>query len=330
MAGSIKDEEPRYGIGAVSKITGLSDHTIRVWERRYGAVVAERAANGRRLFAEDDIEKLSLLKALTDRGIAISRIAGESISALRERIDDLHGLVTSPVGERLRIAVFGDYLASQVSAWAADLEPLEVLLADDNRDRFSADLERQRVDVVIYESAILDGDTLEEIGHLLDSTSAKKAVVVYTFGRSEDARAAVDAGHILLRAPVGPEEIRTALLRVSLPPGIGRAGKTDARPPDHSVGRDSSGPIPPRQFSSRQLSALETTAPQIDCECPRHLSRLVTDLSAFEIYSARCSSRNEEDAALHRYLHRTTAQARSMVEAALQRVIEVEGLDCDV
>ena len=96
MAGESSDEQPRYGIGAVSKITGLSDHTIRVWERRYGAVVAERAANGRRLFAVEDIEKLSLLKALTDLGLSISRIAGESSVELRERIEGLAGTTATP------------------------------------------------------------------------------------------------------------------------------------------------------------------------------------------------------------------------------------------
>lgn len=76
----------RYGIGAVAKLTGLSDHTIRVWERRYDAVVAARAANGRRVYDVADVEKLSLLKTLTDRGLAIGQIAGDSLEALRERV----------------------------------------------------------------------------------------------------------------------------------------------------------------------------------------------------------------------------------------------------
>ena len=29
-----------YGIGEVSKLTGLSVHNLRAWEKRYGAVVA--------------------------------------------------------------------------------------------------------------------------------------------------------------------------------------------------------------------------------------------------------------------------------------------------
>ena len=64
MSDSGKDH---YGIGAVARLTGLSDHTIRVWERRYGAVVAARSASGRRLYVPADVEKLRLLKLLTDR-----------------------------------------------------------------------------------------------------------------------------------------------------------------------------------------------------------------------------------------------------------------------
>jgi hypothetical protein len=64
----------------------------------------------------------------------------------------------------------------------------------------------------------------------------------------------------------------------------------------------------------------------VECECPQHLAQLVTDLSAFEIYSAKCANRDDDDAALHRYLHQTTAQARALIEAALLQVAEAEGL----
>ena len=68
MAAKNRDEQHTYGIGAVARLTGLTDHTIRVWERRYGAVVAQRASNGRRLYDPADVEKLGLLKKLTDHG----------------------------------------------------------------------------------------------------------------------------------------------------------------------------------------------------------------------------------------------------------------------
>ena len=47
MPSKTAEKEQTYTIGAVARLTGLTDHTIRVWERRYGTVVAERARNGR-------------------------------------------------------------------------------------------------------------------------------------------------------------------------------------------------------------------------------------------------------------------------------------------
>ena len=42
--------------------TGLSQHVIRVWERRYGVVEPERSGTNRRLYTEADIKRLHLLK----------------------------------------------------------------------------------------------------------------------------------------------------------------------------------------------------------------------------------------------------------------------------
>ena len=71
-----------YAIGAVARITGLTDHTIRVWERRYKAVVARRSETGRRIYTAANVEKLGLLKQLTDKGIAISKIATKNLSLI--------------------------------------------------------------------------------------------------------------------------------------------------------------------------------------------------------------------------------------------------------
>ena len=68
-------------------------------------------------------------------------------------------------------------------------------------------------------------------------------------------------------------------------------------------------------------------APTIACECPQHIAELLAKLRAFEDYSENCENRNEKDAALHRYLWRCAAQARTLFESALERVVEHEGLD---
>lgn len=67
--------ELRHPIKVVCHRTGLSSHAIRVWERRYGLVCCQRTKSNRRLYSDEEIEKLRVLKTLTDCGHRISSIA---------------------------------------------------------------------------------------------------------------------------------------------------------------------------------------------------------------------------------------------------------------
>ncbi|HSH37156.1 MAG TPA: MerR family transcriptional regulator, partial [Chthoniobacterales bacterium] len=69
---------PVRTIKLVARQTGLSVHTIRVWEKRHGAVRPVRAANNRRLYSEQDIERLKLLRQATIAGHTIGQIAQSS------------------------------------------------------------------------------------------------------------------------------------------------------------------------------------------------------------------------------------------------------------
>lgn len=64
-----------YTIQAVSRMTGLSIDVIRVWERRYAAVVPERADNGHRRYDDDHVRRLVLLRDAISRGQTISKLA---------------------------------------------------------------------------------------------------------------------------------------------------------------------------------------------------------------------------------------------------------------
>lgn len=322
---SEKPESSRlYGIGAVARLTGLTDHTIRVWERRYSAVVTARAANGRRQYTEADVQKLGLLKLLTDHGISIGRVAADSVAELRERVESLGDLAAGAGGRALRVAVLGDFLPRQLLEHKGGTAPLEILIADSSRERFAADLRQHAVDVIVLERPVLDGETLDEMQrHLADSGSAQ-GVIVYSFGRSRDVEAAVGRGLVALRAPVGIAELRDAAARPALPDS--RPVSVPRQPVASAADWEFSGPVAARRFSPQQLANLALAENDVECECPKHLAQLVSDLSAFEVYSDRCASRDAEDAALHRYLHRTTAEARALVESALQKLADAEGL----
>ncbi|MEJ2371964.1 MAG: MerR family transcriptional regulator, partial [Gemmatimonadales bacterium] len=83
-----KDEDTtaamRFPIGVVARRTGLSKDVLRVWESRYGVVRPVRSDSGRRLYSEEDVERLSLLRAATSVGWSISEVADRTMDELRE------------------------------------------------------------------------------------------------------------------------------------------------------------------------------------------------------------------------------------------------------
>ncbi|MDO9269804.1 MAG: MerR family transcriptional regulator [Methylobacter sp.] len=73
-----------YSIKAITLLTGLTAETLRAWERRYASITPARSDNGRRLYSQQDMEKLMLLAELTRSGHTISKIAGLNCEALRD------------------------------------------------------------------------------------------------------------------------------------------------------------------------------------------------------------------------------------------------------
>lgn len=71
-----------FNIQFVANITGINPHTIRAWEKRYQAIVPNRDHNGRRLYNQQDIDRLNLLNGLVKNGNSISDIAHLSIEEL--------------------------------------------------------------------------------------------------------------------------------------------------------------------------------------------------------------------------------------------------------
>ncbi len=72
---SAPSRELRHPIKVVCHRTGLTAHVIRVWERRYGLVCCKRTDSNRRLYSDEEIERLRLLKQLTTCGHRISQIS---------------------------------------------------------------------------------------------------------------------------------------------------------------------------------------------------------------------------------------------------------------
>ena len=77
-------EAPFHTIDAVARLTGLSAHVIRIWEKRYRAVEPVRTATNRRQYSAENIERLRLLRVLTHSGHSIGSVARLPTPQLRD------------------------------------------------------------------------------------------------------------------------------------------------------------------------------------------------------------------------------------------------------
>ncbi|ADV63522.1 regulatory protein MerR [Isosphaera pallida ATCC 43644] len=62
------DHRPRYTIAAVSKLTGINCHTLRVWEKRYGYPRPARSPTGQRRYDDDQVRGLIRASHRVKRG----------------------------------------------------------------------------------------------------------------------------------------------------------------------------------------------------------------------------------------------------------------------
>jgi len=109
----------KHPIQAVSRRTGLSQHVIRIWEKRYRAVVPGRSASNRRFYTDSEIERLLLLRKATVRGYSIGQIAHLTDKEIEDLIrDEIHSVTVDPqarVSDQ-RVASAQEHLESSISA----------------------------------------------------------------------------------------------------------------------------------------------------------------------------------------------------------------------
>ena len=77
-----------HPIQVVVSRTGLSAHVIRIWEKRYGAVTPERTETNRRLYSDEQIDRLKLLRRLSETGHGIGYVAKLPTERLRKLLEE--------------------------------------------------------------------------------------------------------------------------------------------------------------------------------------------------------------------------------------------------
>lgn len=318
--------QPKFGITTVSQLTGISKHLLRIWEQRYDIIDVSRTETGRRMYSEADCERLLLIKYLVDRGEAIGKVAKMSDAQLQKTVNSLRDRTLAQTRllkqEVMRVAVLGDFLPSQLESARSQPERLEFVTSSTSMTNFRADIRRLRPQALVIELAVFNRDSEKLLFELKEQSGAEIIVVVYGFGRREELDSQRAEGIRIVRFPCSVEEIYEALLREPLPSArvVETENTSDLATPGELT------EIPARRFEVQELARLANASSTVECECPSHLVDLVISLNAFEAYSAACENRNDKDAAIHAYLHATTAKVRATLEDALERVARSEGL----
>jgi len=81
----------KFDIAGVERETGIGKDALRVWEKRYGFPVPERDERGERLYPQDQVDRLRLIKRLLDSGMRPVKVVGlgmPELNALLNRIPD--------------------------------------------------------------------------------------------------------------------------------------------------------------------------------------------------------------------------------------------------
>jgi len=318
MNAALFEPRPLYGIGTVARLTGLKPDTLRVWERRYGLGASHKSPTGRRQYTQSDLEHLQLVAALVNDGARIGEIADSERKTL-EMLLRQRGLRShqNAVKAKTRAVFVGVGLCDWLDDHQGCISNCDARLARSDFADFTDEALAAAgdCDVVVVECASLGSAQVERLRELQASDLTRRVIVTYRFGNT----------HWL-------EELEGAgIASMAFPPDTGKLAFEIARgvvEDEVSIGESNLGELmvaKPRQFGSAELSAAARLKSTLDCECPRHISELITALVNFEEYSASCSVDNWRDAAVHACIYAYTGQARHLMEKALNAVLEERG-----
>ncbi len=309
-----ENESPSLSIGTVAKLTGISVHTLRAWEKRHSVVIADRSNTGRRLYHADDVYRLRLIKKLTESGHSIGNIAPLNNDELESMFDLEHqdfskANFSKPVVD---VVLFGEHKFTRPQSASKVNIIAETRDAGELRDLLS---DNKKCAVVLFFNTIQKHE-LRLVRQLLESEALHDYTVVFTLAQREVIEELKVLGVAVIRAPISPELLIESIVKRA--ESGGDAGNENLE-----------GETPPHKYSRKQLERLANIPTAIDCECPHHLASLVRELTVFESYCQNCASKNAEDAILHNEIYKITAQARSLMERGISILLEAENLNID-
>lgn len=304
-----------YRIASVSKLTGMPIPTIRMWERRYSVVSPARSPGNGRLYSRKDIDRLTLLKSAVDAGHAIGTIAALSDEQIQARLIEAPMRQLTHTRSRCRVLVSGSGLAERLQKAWGNRSDMEIVTTPPLPAEATPQI-AGTVDALIIEVATLQPSSLKTLRQLRASSGCQLMIVVYGFGNRQALSRLDQDGIIALGMPADAAHLaRICHLGLAIQSPV----KTGT---EHLLLQ----PASARRYDEAFLATVARLPTTVRCECPNHLADLLTKLNAFEQYSLECENSDPADASVHALLYSAAAHCRELLEHALQRVLEHEGI----
>ncbi len=312
--------ESVFKIGAVSKITNIPVDTLRIWERRYNVVKPVRSKNADRLYQTKDINRLTLLKMLVDRGHSIGSVAYLSNDELSKRLT-IHDKTpiskdTDP-GNGINVVVIGEVLSIQIEHSQINNKQFSFTEIYHNEDDFLENRKENAIDILIVEYPAIQEEHIERINALFNQSGAKQLILIYGFTNSAAKKILNKTKYTYIQAPITIDNLQREVIELIKEKNI----NIDK---ENEIKLELKAPL--RNYTSKQLIHLSTASSVIKCECPQHLSSMIIKLIQFEQYSSECIELYEKDAELHAMLGNMAGHARYILEQALSKVVDAEDL----
>jgi DNA-binding transcriptional MerR regulator len=354
----IDDTEPRYRSGTAARMARVPVATLRTWERRFQVVTPTAAPSGHRYYSAADVQRLSLIKQLSDMGHPIGVTAKLDLEQLHEVASthaSIQGKTIAPANPRATapvepwpVVLIGPTVATRLHRTAVlgllgrsvevigRFESLAESLAFAPRPSTKAASNspghpptqdsQHNAGLLLLELPALRVEQVAELQQVAAAWHTEHTALLCGYAMPSARDAAIRAGFSIERGPMSDDKLAEWLHMLNDLAAAASAAKAQTPPPDSLAVWAQPGPPTPRRFDDLTLADFAALSSTMACECPRHVSELLIQLTAFEAYSADCASQSTVDAELHLYLQRASAAARAILETALERLAEHEGL----
>jgi len=313
------EPRPLYGIGTVARLTGLKPDTLRVWERRYGLGASYKSPSGRRQYTQSDLEHLQLIAALVHDGARIGEIASSERKTLELLVKGRGKHLSKQLPpSKPRVIFIGTELCGWLDEHQGCISNVSALLVRqplaDVIDTVNSD---DTVAMLVVDCPSLSTTQINAVEALSTRLGSPQVLVTYRLANNRWLEELSRRGAAALEFPLDPARLAYEMGRVVV--------ERDASQGEFDLGELVKSK--PRSYDNDELIAASQLKSLLDCECPRHIVRLVQALVEFEEYSTECSVENWQDAAVHSCIYTYTNQARYLMEKALKAVIDERGVE---